>query len=290
MSVYNQAYTYLAEFLEYLETLRGASVHTCEAYGRDLREFLEAAEQLRLSPVSPPRKLLNTYLLHLRQKGLKTSTMARKISSLRRFYGWLQQKGYTLENPMDKLEGPRPARSLPKGLTQQDVKKLFRLPMEAPWEPVALEVLYSCGLRVSELLSLKGQNVDVAGGYLRIKGKGNKERLVPMAPETQTALERWIKQQGIQANDWLFTECPGDKKPLPRKWVWDLTQRLSPLLGKRFSPHSMRHSFATHLLENGADLRVVQELLGHSDVASTQIYTQVSKTHLRDSYQAIFDK
>jgi integrase/recombinase XerD len=288
---HTQAYQHLARFLEHMETLRGAASNTCLAYSRDLNAYLHLAEQLGLSPLNPSRKLLNTYLLSLRQQQLKSSSIARKLSSLRRFYGYLQTQQVCTENPMDKLEAPRTSRYLPRCLSQQQVTQLLALPLE-PWERLALELLYGCGLRVSELVYLKAGAVDAAGGYLRIMGKGHKERLVPLAPEALRLSQQWLNQHQLSQQQWLFSETPqtpaASTKPMPRKWLWDLTQRLAPLIGKAFSPHSLRHSFASHLLENGADLRVVQELLGHSDVASTQLYTQLSKQHLKQAYTTVF--
>lgn len=286
---YQPAEALLSSYLEHLEVVRGYSTNTLESYARDCLYFLGLARGLGINALKPNRRLLNQYLMALQQEQLKTASIARKLSSLRGFYGWLHQEGHVASNPMEKVESPRRTRYLPHVLSQQEVERLFAQPMQQ-WERLALELLYSCGLRVSELLGLKRQAIDTKGGYLRVLGKGNKERLLPLAPATLTLVESYIllHPEESKEDSLLPSTCPQSGKPITRKLIWDTAQRLSGRLGKRFSPHSLRHSFASHLLENGADLRVVQELLGHSDVVATQIYTQVNPSHLQQVHQALF--
>jgi integrase/recombinase XerD len=312
----NCCYAYLSQYLELLGGLRQASPHTLAAYRRDLLLFLRIAETVRQNPLQPTRLLLNAYLSHLRAQQLKTTSISRKLSSLRSFYKWLQQQGFCQHNPMDKLEGPKATRYLPKVLNQKEVQRVFSQQLSLQ-QRVALELMYACGMRVSEVLALRWQDVDAGGGYLKCKGKGNKERLLPLAPATLALLKQAqaVAEQAshlsyersafvLSHNDAVAATAeeeeasiraaaPGRQRLTPerywnRKRLWSLTQELAHQLGKAFSPHSLRHSFATHLLENGADLRVVQELLGHSNIGTTQIYTQVSKSHLKTVHQQWF--
>jgi integrase/recombinase XerD len=303
----NQCHSYLSQYLELLGSVRQAANNTLAAYRRDLLVFLHVAEAVKQNPLQPTRLLLNAYLSHLRGQHLKTTSISRKLSSLRSFYKWLQQEGYCQHNPMDKLEGPKPARYLPKVLSQKEVQRVFSQSFSLQ-QHVALELMYACGMRVSEVVALRWQDVDASGGYLKCRGKGNKERLLPLAPTTFALLQQAQAaqqkdgfyertsyvlshddslQDTLQNHDSLKDTVPVKQKPRTnqrfwnRKRLWSLTQEVADKLGKGFSPHSLRHSFATHLLENGADLRVVQELLGHSNIGTTQIYTQVSKTHLK---------
>lgn len=301
----------LGNYVEYLRVHRGYSEHTCMAYERDVVQFLnfmdellgddvelegETPSKLGEQPLFVPtdRRHLNQFLRQLRTKGNKTKTIVRKMSSLKGFYQWLIRQKHINVNPFELMELPKHVRGLPKVLSVADVQKLLNAKDLAWSDKVAVELLYACGLRVSELVNLTLPDVAVEAGYVRCVGKGNKERLVPMGELTQHVVRAYLgqrrqiplKQIAPEHESLFLLDVTGS--PVNRYAVWRLLQQLGKRLGKSISPHTLRHSFATHLLENGADLRVVQELLGHSDISTTQIYTHVSKKHIQQAYQQVF--
>lgn len=298
--------TYLAGFLEHLEQVQGRRPNTLLAYERDLLQLGAFLQANRLSLSQLGRREINRYLASLRQAAkpetkntqntLSTRSVLRKLSCLRSFYRWLQEEYDWPDNPVAVIESPKRGRPLPKVLTQTEVERLFALPL-TPTQTLMLELLYACGLRVSELLSLRPVDFNLPGGYLRCEGKGQKQRLVPLAPSTQALVQRYFEANQLPLNSptWLFCNLDtglgpttGDLKPVSRRVVWGWLQKLGQAVGKRVSPHILRHSFATHLLQGGADLRVVQELLGHQSITTTQIYTHVSRGHLKQVHQQVF--
>lgn len=277
----------LSEYLQHLTEARGYSPHTIAAYQRDILECF-AFHDARHKPLYQlSRRDVNAYLAHLRQNHNATTTILRKVSSLKGFYQWLIDQGSFSENPFNLLELPKKGRLLPKVLSPKEIDKAFDS-ANAPLERVVLELLYACGLRVSELVDLKVGAIDLSGGYIRVMGKGGKERLVPLGDASIAILKAYLAKTGYSSQDELLYE-PERQRALNRREVWEMVKNLSAATGRAVSPHTYRHSFATHLLENGADLRVVQELLGHSDVATTQIYTQVSKRHIKHMHRQAFD-
>ena len=283
----------LATYLEQLEGERGYSPHTVKAYERDLTQFFDyvpthgGALWHQLS-----RAVVQGYLGQLRQRGYKPRTLFRKLSSLRGFYLFALQQGWVQENSFDWLELPKRRQHLPKVLSQEDVAQLYSA-LQAANDAVgllALDLLYACGLRISELLALRWEDVNLEVGYLRCWGKGRKERLLPLAPASQAIVQAYVaaypacKLLGV-----ALLQASQPTQPLSRKQWWHHCQRWGlAVLGKAFSPHTLRHSFATHLLENGADLRVVQELLGHKDIATTQMYTHVQTAQLQHVHRQVF--
>lgn len=278
----------VSRYLEYLELERGYSCNTVQAYQRDILEYLvfwadNCDQDIRA------RRLINSYLRYLRQKGNATSTIIRKISSNKRFYDWLIAEELGKENPFAFIDLPRRIKSLPRVLSVGEVERLLNSRELSYSEKIILELLYACGLRVSELITLKISDVSFSGGYIRCTGKGNKERLIPLGDITIEIISCYSRLN--QQKEMLLSEpllVREDRKPFKRIDIWRMLKEVSSFLGKSVSPHTLRHSFATHLLENGADLRVVQELLGHSDISTTQIYTQVSRKHIRESYKRAF--
>lgn len=274
-------------YLDYLALERGYSPNTQAAYSRDILEFLDFQDSQ--PPDTPPRRLVNGYIRFLRDKGNATTTIIRKISSIKGFFNWLQQENEAQQNPFAFLDLPRRMKPLPKALTISEVEQLLDSPELSLAEKVALELLYACGLRVSELVNLTPNTVSIEAGYVRCLGKGGKERLIPVGDVTRHWLKVYLTHPDTPP---LSPEAPmlrrPDGKPFTRFDICRLVKRISQSLGKPVSPHTLRHSFATHLLENGADLRVVQELLGHSDISTTQIYTQVSRRHIRSAYRRAF--
>ncbi len=281
---------------EYLSTLaieRGYSTRTVEAYGSDLADFLnflQAQKLNHLEEISIPHVLL--YLADLRKRGLGEETIARRLSSLRGFFKFLVLEHDLPENPLETIEGPKPRRKLPFVLSVREVEKLLEAPEEGSLlglrDKAMLELMYASGLRVSELIGLCLYEVNLEIGFVRVKGKGGKERLVPMGVPAKESLERYLREgrpkllrPGVDQPQ-VFLSRRG--KPLTRQRFWQIIKRYALQVGidpENITPHVLRHSFATHLLENGADLRTVQALLGHASLATTQIYTHVQAETLR---------
>jgi len=280
-------YLLLSEYLQHLTEERGYSPNTLEAYQRDILECFAFHDERKKPLYQLTRREVNAYLAHLRQNDNATATILRKVSSLKGFYQYLIDQGTLTENPFHLLELPKKGRLLPKVLSPREMDKVFK-EAKTPVEQLILELLYACGLRVSELVGLKVKAIDLSAGYIRVMGKGGKERLIPMGDVSVDLVKSYLAWTGFAGDDELFYD-PELKRALNRKEVWAIVKELSSAIGRSVSPHTFRHSFATHLLENGADLRVVQELLGHSDVATTQIYTQVSKRHIKHMHRQVFD-
>lgn len=281
----------LAQYLEYLEVEKGLSINTLDAYRRDLEAFLEFCSCLGAEDVvQVQRSHINGYVRELREKKYSPTSVMRKIASLRGFFKWLCASEICSQNPTVTLEQPKIPRKLPKVMAVDEIEKILREDLTKT-QRLVVELLYGCGLRVSELAGLKINSIDINAGYLRCHGKGSKERLVPLGSKAKEALEDYFKHR-----DFLVTKYNLDTKNLlvadngrflTRQDIYNFIHEQGKKIHKNISPHTLRHSFATHLLENGADLRVVQELLGHSDVSTTQLYTHISKKRLKEVYFAI---
>jgi integrase/recombinase XerD len=278
-------------FADALWMERGLSANTLAAYQSDLRAFHRwlRRERGRALNVAVRSDLLD-YLATLSQQGRKPRSSARVLSCLRQFYGHLLRQGLVSEDPSQRIDAPRLGRPLPKTLTEADVEALLAAPdAEDPRghrDRTMLEVLYASGLRVTELVTLRPDAVSLTQGVVRITGKGNKERLVPLGEEASSWLVAYIRGPravllGARSCDYLFPTQRSDC--MTRQAFWQLIKRYAALAGivKPLSPHTLRHAFATHLLNHGADLRVVQMLLGHSDLSTTQIYTHVARERLK---------
>jgi integrase/recombinase XerD len=265
---------------------RGAAVRTLAAYKADLEDF---AAFLRGAPIeSADAESLRRYMTRLAGAGLAPRTAARRLSALRQFHKFLFAEGIRPDDPTSTIDTPRLGRPLPKVLAQDEVEKLIAA-AEAQGEPertrllCLLELLYGAGLRVSELVALPYSAATRDARFLIVRGKGRKERLVPLSPPAQAALEAWKKLRGESRSRYLFPSR-GREGHLTRQRCFQLLKGLAVATGldpARLSPHVLRHAFATHLLDGGADLRSVQAMLGHADVATTQIYTHVQSERLR---------
>jgi integrase/recombinase XerD len=278
----------IGDYIAHLAHYKGYSQNTCEAYAHDLMHYCDFLENHQLDDTA--RKLVNRYLWQLKEEGLATSSMIRRISAIKGYYRWLTQNNMAPVNPFEYIELPKHHRDLPTLLTVTEVEQFLAHPELSLTEKAIIELLYACGLRVSELTHLTPQSIALDAAYIRCIGKGDKERLVPLAETTHAILSRYLKDMpNIQHSKTLFYRSD-NKTPVSRFDVYRLVKRLGAEIGKAISPHTFRHSFATHMLENGADLRVVQELLGHQDIATTQWYTQVSRGHLRQAYQNAFNR
>jgi integrase/recombinase XerD len=291
--------TYISQYLEYLEVNKGYSPHTLSAYQRDLRQWASVLEAQQCPQLEGNRLVLSAYMRLLRQSTRKTSSVLRKLSCLRSFYTWMQQEHYCLSNPVDKLDRPSGTRSLPKALTPSQVQTLEAALTQqgSPHELMLFELLYACGLRISEVLALRGKDFHWEGAYLKVTGKGRKDRLIPLADRSYDHLKQYGDTYGLLPESlWLsawesdWQKSSAGPLHLNRYTLWQVCRRWGEQFLDRSNlhPHQFRHSFASHLLENGADLRSVQELLGHQDIATTQIYTHIQKPRLKQLHQQVF--
>ena len=289
-------FDYLALFEQYLLVELGLADNTRAAYLRDLR-LLQKALGLQDSEglLGVSRRQLLAYLSQLKQSGRSASTIARRLASIKAFYRFLTAERYLRRDPAEVLEAAQKGLHLPKFLSVQDVDKLLEQPnlgtLDGYRDKTMLETLYATGMRVSELVSVPLQNVDLKMQYVIVMGKGSKERMLPLGRTALKYLERYIsvvrpqllhsKPEGVRE---LFVTSWGG--PMTRQRVNELIEAYAKSAGimKRVTPHMLRHSFATHLLNNGTDLRVVQELLGHADISTTQIYTHMDMERLREVY------
>jgi integrase/recombinase XerD len=276
------------QFFAHLKVERGLSDNTVRSYSRDLMRFLNFLDREKRTPLNLSRETLSGYVRHLGKK-LSARSVARHVSSLRRFYRFLVREGKLEVNPARLLESPKLPRKLPGTLSPEEVELLISAPKsvnaKGQRDLAMLELLYATGLRVSELVGLKLSNINLEPGYVRTLGKGSKERVVPMGEKARMALSLYL-QEGRNAlnrrtnSAYLFLNFRG--KRLTRQGFWKILKGYASQAGikKNITPHSLRHSFASHLLEAGADLRSVQMMLGHSDISTTQIYTHVTRKRL----------
>ncbi len=281
----------ISEFCEYNQVERGLAENTIEAYRRDLYDFCNFLNALAIDDINEiTRTHLNLYIKKLRERKLKPTSVVRRIAALRGWFGWLAITEKINSDPTLTLELPKLAERLPKVLTTEDIDKILDLKMN-DLQRAIFELLYACGLRVSELCNLKTNNLDCKAGFIRCMGKGSKERLIPVGRKAIKFIEKYLKTRNFICKKFLLQTknlfINQNGKNITRQDVYIFIKNIAIKIGKIASPHTIRHTFATHLLENGADLRVVQELLGHSDVSTTQLYTHVSKKRLKDVYFAI---
>lgn len=281
----------VSEYNEYLSAERGLAQNTIEAYQRDLEFFCNFLNNIGIdSENNISRTHINLYIKILRDDGLKPTSIVRKIAAIRGWFSWLSINGYIKNDPSLSVEHPKLAQKLPKVLTIEEIEKLLSFSLTII-ERTIFELLYACGLRVSELSNLTINNIDLKAGFVRCIGKGSKERIVPVGQKAIISIKKYLKERDYICKKFglttkiLFLNTKGRK--ITRQDIYNFIKRITSVIGKQASPHTIRHSFATHLLENGADLRVVQELLGHADVSTTQLYTHVSKKRLKEVYFAI---
>ena len=283
------------QFADYLSFERGLADRTIRAYHRDLDRFLDfLAARAITSPEEVAYPVLREYTFHLKESGLAPSSIRRAQSSLRGYFAFLLFEGVLDSDPSERLESPRIGRTLPTVLTHREMERLLRAPdPESPlhWRDRAiLELFYATGMRVSELVRLRLSELDLEEGHCIVFGKGRKERWVPLGSAAVAAATRYLERvrSGLDRGEGegaLFLSRRG--RPLGRAMVWRVVKRCARRAGieKGISPHTLRHTFATHLIEGGADLAAVQELLGHADIATTQIYTHLDREYLRDIHR-----
>ena len=286
---------HLQDFLHFLLVEKGLADNTIVSYERDLKSYLLYIEKVEgiASINAVKRNEILQFLRHCHEKGKSSKTIARHIASIRSFHQFLLRDKVTDHDPTVHIDTPQPEVKLPKVLSIEEVQVLLEAPKsDTPIgirDKAMLELLYATGIRVSELTSLKLSDAHITMGFIRCIGKGNKERIIPIGKLAQDAIEIYLNESRPtflkkQQSDALFLNYQG--KALSRQGFWKILKALAKEAGiqKDLTPHTLRHSFATHLLENGADLRAVQEMLGHADISTTQIYTHVTKGRLKDVY------
>ena len=285
---------YLRKFIDYLFFERGLSDNTIKAYKSDLELFLSFLESSRYKLSGITQKEIYEYLGFCTRTGLSTKTISRYLSAIRRFYRFLISEGMLENDPTLNIPSPKQVPELPEYLTIEEIEILLEAPESSTIlgmrDRAIIEVLYSCGLRASELLSLRMGMVNLKEKYLLVQGKGGKERIVPFGNRAHDLLKRYIEYsrpmlvKGFERDE-VFLNFRG--QPLSRKGLWKIIKFYARKCGinKCIKPHTLRHSFATHLIQNGADLRFVQELLGHADISTTQIYTHLSRGALIDAHK-----
>ncbi len=277
----------LALYLEYLELEKGLAQNTIMAYERDIGALLD---YFGGNVENITRQNINSYIYYLKENKYTATSIARKIASIKGFFRWACANGYFKSNPTEFLEQQKLPKKLPKVLSIEEINTILAEDLTTV-QRVIMELLYGCGLRVSELAGLNVNDVDIRAKYLRCFGKGSKERLVPLNKNAIKALKGFYPEREYIVNKYNLDTgkilLHDSGKPFTRQDIYNFIHSQGLKLHKSISPHTLRHSFATHLLENGADLRVVQELLGHSDVATTQLYTHISKKRLKEVYFSI---
>ena len=281
----------LDAFIDNIWIEKGLSQNTLDSYRSDLEQFSSWLEKNNLSYIKTSKKEILSYLSFLFQKGLGSKTVARKLSSLKSFFRYLVFKSIIPNDPSSEVETPKLLKSIPKSISEKEVEALLAAPDQKTdiglRDKTMIETLYSCGLRISELTNLELLNLNLRQGVIRVIGKGQKERLVPMGDQLIGLLELYISSSrknllNKRHSDFLFLSTRGQRMTRQSFWYrikhYCLASGFEP---DKISPHVLRHAFATHLLNNGADLRVVQLLLGHSDLNTTQIYTEVARQRLK---------
>ncbi|MDD5037799.1 MAG: site-specific tyrosine recombinase XerD [Dehalococcoidales bacterium] len=291
----------IKHFLTYLAAEKGFSDNTIAAYQNDLSQLAgfvdQNATKRRLMPswAGFNRQGMLSYLLYLKERNYAATTIARKVAAAKSFFSFMVTEGNLKENPTHNVSSPNVGRHLPKPISVSQVRHLLEEPdklsaPEAKRDRAMLELLYASGMRVSELVSLNLEDIDIAGGFVRCFGKGHKERLIPIYRQAALAVEKYIKEvhprlARNKQEKALFLNRRGER--LTRQGFWQILKGYAKSAGldKQITPHTLRHSFATHMLSGGADLRSVQELLGHANISTTQIYTHLTSEHVRRTYE-----
>lgn len=284
------------DYLRFVQLERGLSNNTVTAYRQDLTEFINFLKQEGFTSWPTEATDIDAFLARQRDMNKATSSISRIISSLRKFYQWLARQNIQKLNPMIEIDPPKKEHKLPVALTEKEVSALLEQPDTSKKlglrDRALLETLYATGIRVSELINLKLENIHEDLQLIKVLGKGSKERLIPISDVALSWINKYkeevrdplLLKKGVNS-EYLFLNNRGTS--LTRQAVWQIIKRYCKMAGieKDVTPHTLRHTFATHLLENGADLRVVQEILGHSDISTTQIYTNLTQTHILQVYK-----
>lgn len=285
--------TYVKEYTSFMTDIRHKSLNTVESYKRDVTQYISYLDGTDVTDISSTTKTtVLSYLLYLQKEGRASSTVSRTLASLRSYYLFMMQNGVVKSNPTSNLEAPHVEKKIPKILSGEEVELLLEQPKNCDNKGIRdkamLELLYATGIRVSELINLDVSDVNVPMSFVRCKG-GKKERIIPMGHQAKDALENYInnvrKYMVKDENETaLFVNCSGAR--LSRQGFWKLIKYYQHIAGIEtdITPHTLRHSFAAHLLENGADLHSIQEMMGHADISSTQVYSRMMNSKIKDVY------
>lgn len=282
----------LENYRNYLKYERAYSDNTVGAYMNDLNKY---EEFLKKDILESDTEDLEKYLKYI--KNLESTTVAHKITSIKSYFNYNIKRGIVSVNPADKVSRPKLTKHLPEYLTEEEVGKLLDVEVKSPYDyrnKTILELLYSSGIRISELVNIKTPNYDSEECLIRIMGKGSKERIVPLGDYAVNIMNDYMNNYRSLINkkhtDYVFINNRGDK--ISRQFIFKVIKKeaLKKGIKKDISPHTLRHTFATHLLKNGADLRIIQELLGHENISTTQIYTHVTNNKLKSDYETYFPK
>lgn len=279
------------EFLSHLSVERGLSDNTLFSYKRDLSRFLEYLKKRRVSSVQRvTRQMVSSFMMSEKDRGLSANSVSRELACLKSFFKFLVRENKVKEDITSIIESPKLWKKLPFTLNLDEVEAILKAPnvkdLMGARDKASLELMYATGMRVSELINLKMNDLNMEVGFVKCVGKGDKERIIPFGTKARQSISRYLdKSRPVflkkKISNFLFLTRLG--RPMSRQTFWKTIKRYTKLAGikKAITPHSLRHSFATHILERGADLRIVQELLGHADISTTQIYTHVSKDRLK---------
>ena len=285
--------TYVKGYTSFMTDIRHKSLNTVESYKRDVTQYISYLDGTGVTDISSTTKTtVLSYLLYLQKEGRASSTVSRTLASLRSYYLFMMQNGVVKSNPTSNLEAPHVEKKIPKILSGEEVELLLEQPKNCDNKGIRdkamLELLYATGIRVSELINLDVSDVNVPMSFVRCKG-GKKERIIPMGHQAKDALENYInnvrKYMVKDENETaLFVNCSGAR--LSRQGFWKLIKYYQHIAGIEtdITPHTLRHSFAAHLLENGADLHSIQEMMGHADISSTQVYSRMMNSKIKDVY------
>ena len=290
----------IESFLNYLTVEKGFSQNTALAYHNDLYQLAGFVVDEAAKRGSTPswagfgRQGVLSYLLNLKERNYAATTIARKVAAMRSFLEFMMNEGNIKDNPAQNIASPKVGRALPKPISISQVRRLLDEPArqsksEAQRDTAILHLLYASGMRVSELVSLNLNDVDLVGGFVRCFGKGHKERIIPIAPRAAQAVDEYLKELRPRLvhspeESALFLNARGER--LTRQGLWQILKEYAKSVGlEGITPHTLRHSFATHMLSGGADLRSVQELLGHANISTTQVYTHLTTDHIRQTYE-----
>ena len=284
----------IEDFMVYLQIDKKYSENTIDAYHHDLMRYYKYVNEIEHKDFGTiKKKEIKNYLKYLNDSGLDQRSVSRNISSIRSFYKFLLIEKYVKNNPSDLLELPKRKKTLPQVLSMEEIDRLLDIPLTDPYSyrnKAMLELMYATGLRVSELINLKLHDIDLSMAYVRTVGKGDKERIIPIGDVALNVLKNYMENYRKlllkgKVTDALFLNNHG--LGMTRQGFFKILKKLAKEkdIKTPFSPHTLRHSFATHLLNNGADLRSIQELLGHTDISTTQIYTHISNQRLKENYQ-----
>lgn len=279
------------QFLDYLSVERGLSENTIKSYGQDLEKFTGYVNSRKIGKIKDVTKHhISKYLYFLKDRGLSSSSISRNLVAIKVFYRFLLSERIIKEDPSGTLESPRLLQALPEVMDTNEVTRMLEVPdsrnLLGQRDKAALELMYATGMRVSEIVELIQENLNLDVGFIRCVGKGGKERIIPVGKEARFALKRYLTKSRPKlckrsGDRHLFLSRLGRK--ISRQSFWKMLKKYARLAGikKNITPHTLRHSFATHLLEKGADLRSVQEMLGHADISTTQLYTHINKARLK---------